>query len=132
MNNERLNSRELSQIKRIAQNVDGNFQSVCKLNEKIKELTVKRDALQADIDEMEAPVMRKTGGFRSTDIFKKVVMSKFNLDGTPKTDKEGRQIKETKYVLRYGENIFPPTEVAEPSEIAESPVNNENNENNEL
>lgn len=103
-----LNARELAQIKRIAQNVDQNYQKVCKLNEKIAELTQERDELQQEIDEQEAPVIRKTGGYTSTDIYKKVVVPQFNENGTPKTDKDGRQIKITKYVLRFEDTILPP------------------------
>ena len=107
MNEKVLNARELAQVKRIAQNVDADYQSVCKLNEKIKELTAQRDALQQGIDEMEAPVIRKTG-YKSTDIFMKVITPQFNADGSPKVDKNGRPIKVTKYVLRYGDSILPP------------------------
>jgi hypothetical protein len=110
MNDKILNSRELAQIRRIAQNVDDNFQKVTKMNEKIAELTAQRDELQKDIDEMEAPVMRKTGGYKSTDIYKKVIIPQFNEDGTPKTDKNGRQLKVTKYTLRYEDTILPPSD----------------------
>lgn len=109
METKNLSLRELSQIKRIAQNVDADYQKVCKLNAKIDALVAERDSLQQGIDEMEAPVIRKTGGYKSTDIYEKQVIPQFNVDGTPKTDKEGRQLKVTKYVLRYGENILPPT-----------------------
>ena len=108
MNEKVLNNRELAQVKRIAQNVDADYQKVCKLEAKQKELQMEINSLQAGIDEMEAPVIRKTGGYRSTDIFKKTIVPLFNENGTPKTDKEGRQLKVTKYVLRYGENILPP------------------------
>lgn len=102
-----LNNRELAQVKRIAQNVDADYQKVCKLCDKIAELTREKEELQRNIDEMEAPVIRKTGGFRSTDIFMKTVIPQFNEDGTPKVDKEGRQIKVTKYILAYPDTIIP-------------------------
>lgn len=118
MNQKNLSSRDLAVIKRIAQNVDADFQKVTKLNEKIESLVAERDSLQVGIDEMEAPVIRKTGGFKSTDIYKKVVLPQFNADGTPKTDKEGRPVKVTKYVLRYEETILPPAS----SNSMEAPV----------
>lgn len=111
MENKNLSLRELSQIKRIAQNVDADYQKVCKLNVKIDALVAERDSLQQGIDEMEAPVIRKTGGYKSTDIYEKQVIPQFNTDGTPKTDKDGRQLKVTKYVLRYSDSILPPTNV---------------------
>ncbi len=113
MNEKILNNRELAQVKRIAQNVDADYQKVCKLNEKIAELTKERDSLQQGIDEQEAPVIRKTGGFKSTDIFAKTIVPQFNENGTPKTDKDGRQIKVTKYVMRYPDTIIPVAPVSE-------------------
>ena len=113
MNEKILNNRELAQVKRIAQNVDADYQKVCKLNEKIAELTKERDSLQQGIDEQEAPVIRKTGGYKSTDIFVKTIVPQFNENGTPKTDKDGRQIKVTKYVLRYEDTIIPVAPVSE-------------------
>lgn len=110
MNNKSLNARELAQIKRIAQNVDADYQKVCKLNEKINNLITERDALQQGIDEMEAPVIRKTGGYKSTDLYEKTIVPQFNENGTPKTDKEGRQLKVTKYTLRFPDTILPTAE----------------------
>lgn len=107
MENKNLSLRELSQIKRIAQNVDADYQKVCKLNVKIDALVAERDSLQQGIDEMEAPVIRKTGGYKSTDIYEKQVIPQFNTDGTPKTDKDGRQLRVTKYILKYPDTIVP-------------------------
>ena len=121
MNIKDLNNRELAIIKRIAQNVDANYQKVCKLNEKISQLTAERDALQQEVDEMEAPVIRKTGGLKSTDLFEKTIIPQFNENGTPKTDKDGRQLKVTKYVLRQIEEAT--VEAAPVEEVqSESPV----------
>ena len=113
MNDKNLNNRELAIIKRIAQNVDADFQKVCKLETKIKELTAEADEISKSIEEMEAPVVRMTGCYKSTDIFKKTIIPQFNEDGSPKTDKDGRQLKVTKYVLRYKDSILPPTENTE-------------------
>ena len=113
MNDKNLNNRELAIIKRIAQNVDADFQKVCKLETKIKELTAEANEISKSIEEMEAPVVRMTGGYKSTDIFKKTIIPQFNEDGSPKTDKDGRQLKVTKYVLRYKDSILPPTENTE-------------------
>lgn len=111
MNKSILNARELAQVRRIAQNVDADYQKVCKLTEQINKLNAEKENLQQGIDEQEAPVIRKTGGYKSTDIYEKTIIPQFNEDGTPKTDKDGRQLKVTKYVLRYPETIVPPVEV---------------------
>lgn len=110
MSNVNLTSRDLAIIKRVAMNVDSDYQKVIKINAKIEELQAQAAELQTSIDEMEAPVLRKTGGYKSTDIYEKVVTPMFNEDGSVKTDKNGHPMKVTKYVLRYGENIFPPVE----------------------
>lgn len=125
MNDKILNARELAQIKRIAQNVDADFQAVCKLEEKIAELMTKKDALQQSINEQEAPVIRKTGGYKSTDIYKKTIIPQFNENGTPKTDKDGRQLKVTKYVLRYPDSILPPSEVEDAADITANDAQND-------
>lgn len=111
----KLNQMQLGIVKRIAQNVNGNFEKVAKLNEKIEALVEERDTLQTMIDEMEAPVIRMTGGYKSTDLYDKVIVPQFNEDGTPKVnEKTGYQVKTTKYVLKYPDTILPP--------IVEEPV----------
>lgn len=122
MNDKILNARELAQVKRIAQNVDADYQKVGKLEEQIAKLTAQRDELQKGIDEMEAPVIRKTGGFKSTDIYEKTIVPQFNENGTPKTDKDGRQLKVTKYVLRYPDTIIPSVQNEEPATIVDMPT----------
>lgn len=105
----KLNQMQLGIVKRIAQNVNSNFEKVTKLNEKIKTLVEERDTLQTMIDEMEAPVVRMTGGYKSTDLYDKVIVPQFNEDGTPKVnEKTGYQVKTTKYVLKYPDTILPP------------------------
>ena len=105
----KLNQMQLGIVKRIAQNVNGNFEKVTKLNEKITALVEERDTLQTMIDEMEAPVVRMTGGYKSTDLYDKVIVPQFNEDGTPKVnEKTGYQIKTTRYILKYPDTILPP------------------------
>ena len=105
----KLNQMQLGIVKRIAQNVNSNFEKVAKLNEKIKALMEERDTLQTMIDEMEAPVIRMTGGYKSTDLYDKVIVPQFNEDGTPKVnEKTGYQVKSTKYILKYPDTILPP------------------------
>ena len=134
----KLNQMQLGIVKRIAQNVNGNFEKVAKLNEKIETLVEERDTLQTMIDEMEAPVIRMTGGYKSTDLYDKVIIPQFNEDGTPKVnEKTGYQIKTTKYVLKYPDTILPPvveesveeTVEAAPAEKVEKTVNTNSSEN---
>lgn len=120
----KLNQMQLGIVKRIAQNVNSNFEKVTKLNEKIDALVEERNTLQTMIDEMEAPVIRMTGGYKSTDLYDKVIVPQFNEDGTPKVnEKTGYQIKTTKYILKYPDTIFPP--VTETEECISTDNNNE-------
>lgn len=120
----KLNQMQLGIVKRIAQNVNGNFEKVAKLNEKIAALVEERDTLQAMIDEMEAPVIRMTGGYKSTDLYDKVIIPQFNEDGTPKVnEKTGYQVKTTKYILKHQDTILPVEEKAETiNEVCESAI----------
>lgn len=121
----KLNQMQLGIVKRIAQNVNSNFEKVTKLNEKIEALMEERDTLQTMIDEMEAPVVRMTGGYKSTDLYDKVIVPQFNEDGTPKVnEKTGYQVKTTKYVLKYPDTILPPV-VEETVEKAVEAANTE-------
>ena len=134
----KLNQMQLGIVKRIAQNVNGNFEKVAKLNEKIEALVEERNTLQTMIDEMEAPVVRMTGGYKSTDLYDKVIVPQFNEDGTPKVnEKTGYQVKTTKYVLKYPDTILPPvveepieeTVESAPAEEIEETVNTDSSEN---
>ena len=134
----KLNQMQLGIVKRIAQNVNGNFEKVTKLNKKIEALVEERDTLQTMINEMEAPVVRMTGGYKSTDLYDKVIVPQFNEDGTPKVnEKTGYQVKTTKYVLKYPDTILPPvveepveeTVEAAPTEEVEETVNTDSSEN---
>lgn len=110
----KLNQMQLGIVKRIAQNVNSNFEKVTKLNEKIEALEEERNTLQTMIDEMETPVIRMTGGYKSTDLYDKVIIPQFNEDGTPKVnEKTGYQIKTTKWILRYRDSILPPANSSE-------------------
>lgn len=107
----KITSTQVAIIKRVAQNVNSNFEKVARLKEKVAKLTEELAEIQSLIDEMEAPVKRITGGFTSMEIFDKVVTPVFNENGTPKVDeKTGYPVKQTKWVLKYPETIVPTIE----------------------
>ena len=118
-----LTSREIAAIKRIAQNVDADFQKVCKLNEKIAKLTEERDTLQKSIDLSEAPVVSRYG-YPSTTLVEKQINPLYNADGTPKTDADGRPLKQTKYVWKGFPCECAEPEIQEPvfENVVETPV----------
>lgn len=106
----KFNARDVSMIKRIYQNVDANWQKSLKLKEQIKEKVTQLEQLNKEIEEMEAPVIRRTGGYKSTDLVEKKITPVYNEDGSEKLGKDGRPIKVTKFVLIYGENVIPTEE----------------------
>lgn len=91
----------IAQWKRIAANVNADVVKRDKLVAKRAKLNAEIEELNQKIDLQEAPVKLVTNGFTTSDILKKVV------EETGKTDKDGRPIKTTKYVLRYPETILP-------------------------
>ena len=103
----KFTSRETAMLKRVYQNVDANYQKVKKLTFKRNELQKEIDSLMEEIELTDAPVVKKFG-YSSVDLVKKVINPLFNEDGSPKCDKDGHPIKQTKYVLIYPDTIIPP------------------------
>lgn len=124
-----LTSREIAAIKRIAQNADADYQQVCKINQKIAKLQEERDRIQENLNLTEAPVVSRYG-YPSTTLVKKEIIPLYNEDGTPKTDKEGRPMKQTKYVwvgfpVEQPEATVAENTVAENVQVAEENVEQE-------
>jgi predicted transcriptional regulator len=98
---------EIATIKRTAQNVNPLVTKKNKIKAKIEELSAELKSLETQQESWEAAIKEMTGGFTTEDLVEKVVIS----DGTK--DKNGNEIKVTKYVLKYPETIVPviPTDV---------------------
>lgn len=95
----KFTSRDIASIKRIAQNVAPLVEKKAKLAKKIEELNAEIALTQAQIDAQESYVVTTTG-YHTEDLIDRQVLPSFNEDGTPKLDKDGRQIKVTKYVAK--------------------------------
>lgn len=117
----------IAAIKRTAQNVALTVAKKNKLKERIYELQAEYDALVEAQEQFEAPIRKLTGGYSSEDLVDRVI------EDTGKTDKEGRPVKTTKYVLRYPDTVVPPvlednitgTQVDETEKAPEVEVNPE-------
>ena len=116
----KFNSRTIAQVKNIFKFNEQNFVKYNKLAAKKAEIEAEMATLQTAIDAAEAPVVAMVG-YKSSDLIEVVVTPALNADGTPKTDKDGRQIKNKKYVCKYGEAFLP-------TENEEAPEENENDE----
>lgn len=111
--------KQIAAFKRIAMNVDATVNKKNKLKAKKTEIEAELAELYEELELMEAPVVKKTGGYRTEDLFIKVITP------TGKLDAKGNIIKTTKYELRYPETFLPPfqPEALEEGEIVdETPI----------
>lgn len=92
---------EIAVIKRTAQNVNPMVTKKNKIKAKIAELQEEYDKLNTMQEQYEASIKTMTGGYTTEDLVNKVI------EDTGKTDKEGKPIKITKYVLKYPETVIP-------------------------
>ena len=96
MEKKELSTRQWATIKRTAQNVLPLIEKRKKLEKYVAEL----EATVAQIEGMEYGTKILTGGYTSEEIVKRVVSDYVDPNtGVTKTDKDGRALKITKYVL---------------------------------
>ena len=94
---------EIAVIKRTAQNVAQFVTKKEKLDAKIAELEAEKASLQPIIDSFQGPIKEMTGGYTTEDL----VIRK--IEGTGKMDaKTGKEIMQTRFVLKYPETVVPP------------------------
>ena len=122
-----FNQRHIATIKRTAQNVAPIVAKKQKVLTKIEQLKVEFEALTAEQESWEAAIKTMTGGYTTEDLVSRIVETTINA--------EGKEIKTTKYVLKYPETVVPVETVAEddtPSDFNKNweEVDNYNNELN--
>ena len=88
----RISTRELAAIKRIAMNVNPLVVKKNKAKEKIDQWTKEYEALDRDIKAYESGIISQLG-LRTEQVVTKVV------EPTGKTDKNGKEVKATKYII---------------------------------
>jgi len=88
----RISTRELAAIKRIAMNVNPLVVKKNKAKEKIDQWTKEYEALDKDIKAYESGIIAQLG-LRTEQVVTKVV------EPTGKTDKNGKEVKATKYII---------------------------------
>ena len=95
MEKKQLSTRQWAAIKRTAQNVLPLLQRKEKLQKYVEEL----ETINAQIEGMEYGTKSLTGGYTSEEIVNRVVTDYVDpVTGVIKTDKDGRALKQTKYV----------------------------------
>ena len=95
---------EIAAIKRTAQNVAQFVTKKEKLNKKIEELEMEKQSLQPMIDAFQGPIKEMTGGYTTEDLVQREVVHTGKMDS-----KTGKEIIQTRYVLKYPKTVVPPT-----------------------
>ena len=115
MENKNFTQKQIANWRRIAMNVNSDVIKRDKIQSKIDELKIELETLNNMIDMQEYPVKMATGGYTTSDIFVK------NIVTTDKVDANGRPIKKTTYDLQWPETILPPLPDTEPSDAQQYP-----------
>jgi len=107
---------QIAAIKRTAQNVAQFTTKKERLDAKIAELEAEKKLLQPMIDAFQGPIKEMTGGYTTEDLVQREVIKTGKLDS-----KTGKEIIQTRFVLKYPETVIPPVQTQAPQEPAEMP-----------
>lgn len=107
---------QIAAIKRTAQNVAQFTTKKERLDAKIAELEAEKKSLQPMIDAFQGPIKEMTGGYTTEDLVQREVIKTGKLDS-----KTGKEIIQTRFVLKYPETVIPPVQTQAPQEPAEMP-----------
>jgi hypothetical protein len=108
---------EIAVIKRTAQNVAQFVTKKEKLNAKIAELETEKASLQPIIDSFQGPIKEMTGGYTTEDLVTREVVHTGKMDS-----KTGKEILQTRYILKYPDTVVPVNEAAQEEVIEEQVV----------
>ena len=115
MSKKELTFREKGMIKNAAKAVYPAFEKLLKLEEKANELNAEIEKQKTFVDKMEAGIMALTGGYRSTELIKKEMI----------TVGEGEKaIRKANYTFYYGDTVIPVEDIT-PENITPEYVNQE-------
>ena len=108
---------EIAVIKRTAQNVAQFVNKKEKLNAKIAELEAEKASLQPIIDSFQGPIKEMTGGYTTEDLVTRETVHTGKMDS-----KTGKEILQTRYILKYPDTVVPVNEAATEEVIEEQVV----------
>lgn len=103
---------EIAVIKRTAQNVSQFVNKKAKIDAKIAELESEKAMLQPIIESFQGPIREMTGGYTTEDLVNREVVHTGKIDS-----KTGKEIMQTRFVLKYPETVIP---VAADEEVKEA------------
>lgn len=107
---------QIAAIKRTAQNVAQFTTKKERLDAKIAELEAEKKSLQPMIDAFQGPIKEMTGGYTTEDLVQREVIKTGKLDS-----KTGKEIIQTRFVLKYPETVIPPVQTQASQEPEEMP-----------
>lgn len=93
---------QIAVIKRTAQNVAQFVTKKERIDAKIAELEAEKASLQPIIDSFQGPIKEMTGGYTTEDLVVKEVVHTGKIDAS-----NGKEILNTRYVLKYPETVVP-------------------------
>ena len=124
-----LTTRQIAAVKRQYQNSYPMIKKMESNNAKIAELLAENDTLEITLNAGELGIKNMTGGYRSVELIERVVTPKFNEDGSPKMDNDGKyQLKNVSLVFKAPVEVeeLSNNEVDESAEAPEVEVNESN------
>ena len=108
---------QIAAIKRTAQNVAQFVTKKERIDAKIAALEAEKASYQPMIDAFQGPIKEMTGGYTTEDLVCREVVHTGKIDS-----KTGKEILQTRYVLKYPETVIPPVfETDEVPTTAEGP-----------
>lgn len=114
MTNKEFTSREKGMIKNVAKSVYPMVEKKLKLVEKMENLQKEINELEGTIDKWEQGVMDLTGGYTSTELVKKEII----------TCGEGEKaVRKAAYSFYYGDNVLPVEDIT-PEPVNPESINN--------
>ena len=94
---------QIAAIKRTAQNVAQFVTKKERIDAKIAALEAEKASYQPMIDAFQGPIKEMTGGYTTEDLVCREVVHTGKIDS-----KTGKEILQTRYVLKYPETVIPP------------------------
>ena len=95
---------QIAAIKRTAQNVQQFVSKKEAIDKKIAALEEEKAAYQPLIEQFQGPIREMTGGYTTEDLITREVIKTGKFDS-----KTGKEIIQTRFVLKYPETVVPPT-----------------------
>lgn len=116
---------QIAAIKRTAQNVQQFVSKKEAIDKKIAALEAEKAAYQPLIEQFQGPIREMTGGYTTEDLITREVIKTGKFDS-----KTGKEIIQTRFVLKYPETVIPPTPQEDETPVEGIPFNEgEANEN---